>query len=409
MAVIESGVCAGGVMASLHAALDDAHALGRLALDMGELETLLVGAVTAVERAKALAAVVMSDAEHAGLVARSGGGVKSLTTFVAAKTGGASASIAPLRTIGLWLDVFPVFSSAWASGSLSDAHVRELKKLDGPRTRQALVEAQTMLAGTATTLCFRDWVDTLGYWLLHADPDGTVPPSREIAYGLSTSTSPNGDVHIKGTLDPLTGEAFLTAVEFEAAKLLKAQQESGSGVSLLPVRKWLAVAMCRLIIRGTQRPDGSYPIPLINIVMSQKVVEDLIRRTLGNNPTGSGGTLPVAWDDPDQRCETIRGTPLDPRRLLPVVLIGRLRRQILGAKNRTINLGHDVRLFTAAQKNALLVEARGRCTTPACEAMFMFLVADHVQPHSHGGLTNLANGDIRCNTENGRKGNNPGL
>jgi 5-methylcytosine-specific restriction endonuclease McrA len=41
--------------------------------------------------------------------------------------------------------------------------------------------------------------------------------------------------------------------------------------------------------------------------------------------------------------------------------------------------------------------------------MFMWLVADHVHPSSTGGHTALHNGDIRCNTENGRKGNKPDL
>lgn len=410
MAITEVQTTADGVMANLHAALDDAHALGRLSLDMAELEALLIGAVKAAERAKALAAASMSDAEHAGLVVRSGGGVRSLTTYVAGKTGAASAAVAPYRTLGLWLDTFPLFARGWADGELTDAHVRELKKLDGSRTRSDLVHAQAAFITSAKTLCFRDWVDTLGYWLLHADPDGTIPPAREIAYGLTTSTDPNGDVHIKGTLDPISGEALLTAIEYEAGKILDRELEAENSGGGLPmsVRKGMLVALGRLVVRGAQRPDGSYPVPLINIVMSEKVVEDLIERTL-SDPDALDDPLPVDWNDVDRRCETIRGTPLDPRRLLPVVLIAGLRRQILNAKSRTVDLGHDVRLFPPALKNALLVEARGRCSTSACEAMYMWLVADHLHPHSLGGNTALANGGIRCNVENGSKGNDPRL
>jgi hypothetical protein len=416
VALTEVQTTADGVMANLHAALDDAHALGRLSLDMAELEALLVGAVNAAERAKALAAAAMSDAEHAGMVVRNGGGVRSLTTYVAGKTGGASAAIAPYRTTGLWLDMFPEFASAWAAGVLTDAHVRELKKLDGPRTRSDLVRAQEAFITSAETLCFRDWVDTLGYWLLHADPDGTIPPSREGAYGLTTSTNPNGDVYIKGTLDPISGEALLTAIEYEAGQILdqELEAESSNGAPPMSIRKRLLLGLGRLVVRGAQRPDGSYPVPLINIVMSEKVVEDLIERTLGapyslDDSLPLDDTLPLDWNDIDKRCETIRGTPLDPRRLLPVVLIGRLRRQILSPKSRTIDLGHDVRLFPPALKNALLVEARGRCSTSACEAMYMWLVADHISPHSLGGDTALANGGIRCTSENGSKGNDPSL
>ena len=77
MAIAEDRATVGGVMANLHAAFDDAHGLGRWSRDRGELEALVVGAVQVAERAKALAAAVMSDAEHAGMVVRNGGGVRS--------------------------------------------------------------------------------------------------------------------------------------------------------------------------------------------------------------------------------------------------------------------------------------------------------------------------------------------
>ena len=51
MAFTEVQTTAEGVIANLHAALDDAHALGRLSLNMIELEAFVVGAVNAAERA----------------------------------------------------------------------------------------------------------------------------------------------------------------------------------------------------------------------------------------------------------------------------------------------------------------------------------------------------------------------
>ena len=181
-----------------------------------------------------------------------------------------------------------------------------------------------------------------------------------------------------------------------------------------------AQAGARFPLSETTTQLGRHPeseISLDDITVSRRHAE--IERTPDGYVVSDAGslngtlpldnTLPLEWNDIDKRCETIRGTPLDPRRLLPVVLIGRLRRQILSSKSRTIDLGHDVRLFPPALKNALLVEARGRCSTSACEAMYMWLVADHVRPHSLGGHTALANGGIRCTSENGSKGNDPSL
>ena len=79
----------------------------------------------------------------------------------------------------------------------------------------------------------------------------------------------------------------------------------------------------------------------------------------------------------------------------------------MNAKSRTIDLGHDVRLFTTAQKQALLVEARGHCTTTGCDAPYPWLQADHRHPHSRGGPTNLDQGQIKCSGDNHRKADHP--
>lgn len=69
------------------------------------------------------------------------------------------------------------------------------------------------------------------------------------------------------------------------------------------------------------------------------------------------------------------------------------------------DLGHDVRLFNDVQKNALLVESRGQCTTPGCDAPFAWLQADHMIPYvNKNGLTDLSNGIIKCRPDNHRKG-----
>ncbi len=389
------------VFDDLEAALDAAHALGLLSLDLDQLEHVAARSIRVAERSRALAARVVAEADHAGLAPRRG--VGSLTAHLAAETGGASAAIAPHRTIGLWLDAFPQIAEAWARGDLTDAHVRELKKLDGPRTRVDLVRDQQIHIDSAQTLCFDDWLTTLSYWLLHADPDGALTPEREDSYGLTARVQRNGDVAVSGMLDPLTGEAFLTMVEREAQTLFRAEVDAGHDDGTMSHRRRRSIALMRLVRRGTQRPDGSMPLPLVNIVMSQRVAEDLCARMTGSVDFDPH-RLPLRWDDVDRRCETIRGTPIDPRRAWPALLIGRLRRQVLNAKGRTIDLGYDTRLYTPVQKNALLVESRGHCTTIGCSAPFEWLAADHITPASKNGPTSLANGQILCNPDNRRKG-----
>ena len=108
------------VLADLHSALDAAHAFGLLTLDIDELERFTCESIRATERTRALAASAVAEADHARLATRNG--VASLTAYLAEKTKGSAAAIAPGRTIGLWLDAFPEFAEAWCNGTLSEAH-----------------------------------------------------------------------------------------------------------------------------------------------------------------------------------------------------------------------------------------------------------------------------------------------
>ena len=51
----------------------------------------------------------------------------------------------------------------------------------------------------------------------------------------------------------------------------------------------------------------------------------------------------------------------------PLLLVGQLRRQVFTVEGKTSSYSSGTRLFTAEQKNALLVEARGQCSTPGCD------------------------------------------
>ncbi|NNC81421.1 MAG: HNH endonuclease [Acidimicrobiales bacterium] len=391
------------VIDELNAALDGASSLGLLSLDLEELEAFAVDVIKIRDRATALAASVVAEAEAAALAPRSG--VKSLNAHLASKLRTPTSHVAPLRTAGLWLNRFPLFMDAALRGELTDAHIRDLRQCDNPRTHQLMVRDQQVLLDSATTLEFTGFQSALAYWLFHADPDGALSKQRQETYGVTVRTKRNGDVEIKATLDPISGEAFLTAVEHEAQKLFRNERDAGHGEGVMTHRKRRMIAMMRLLSKGFERKDGTHPVPLVNIVMSETVLEDLINRMLGEPGADFDPfNLPIDYNDVDRRCETIRGTPIHPRRAWPAVLYGRLRRQILDAKSRTIDLGHDVRLFTAAQKNALLVETRGQCAETGCDAPFAWLHADHKIAYTNGGPTNMNNGRIICGPDNHRKG-----
>ncbi|NNE72573.1 MAG: hypothetical protein HKN26_02825 [Acidimicrobiales bacterium] len=108
----------------------------------------------------------------------------------------------------------------------------------------------------------------------------------------------NGDLHITGTLDPISGDALKKAVEHEAQKILKAQIDA-QDQDVLPVRKRRMIGLMRLVSRGFVRQDGTVPFPLVNIVMSQKVAEALLEDLANDTDTASELLDPF---DIDRRC-----------------------------------------------------------------------------------------------------------
>ena len=78
----------------------------------------------------------------------------------------------------------------------------------------------------------------------------------------------------------------------------------------------------------------------------------------------------------------------------------RVRRQVLGAKNVTLDASYETRLFPDWMKYIRLVETRGQCTVPGCDAPHTWLQADHRQPSSKVGQTTLSNLDPMCAADN---------
>jgi hypothetical protein len=68
---------------------------------------------------------------------------------------------------------------------------------------------------------------------------------------------------------------------------------------------------------------------------------------------------------------------------------------VLSGKRKVLDLGRRQRLFTKAQRIALLVRDGG-CTAEGCQTTAWFCHAHHDDPWSHGGKTDLTNGRLLC-------------
>ena len=398
------------VMSDLDAAIDTANDVMLAALDVEELNSWLIDTHRLVQRVDALHGAAVREATTTQLSKRHG--EHSLATHIAGQTHGNSRTIGMSNSFARWLHDFDVLATAYAAGSITRNLLVELRTLDRkqPAVHRHLVVAQDFLVEAAVELQWPQWLDAVGYWVNSIDPDGTLTDPADPKFGMTIRKLPDGTVRITGLLDPVTGEAAMTAIEHVEKKLRRAEEDNPDG-STLSSRQRTLTAFMRLITRGYRRKDGSYPDPLVQIVMSERVAEDVLARTLGCvEPTTNGPLdidpyeLPIDWGDVDGRCETIRGTPLHPIHAWIPLLIGTLRRVVFDDEGKPVELGSDARLFPPKLRAALLAQFRGHCAVPGCNNPYTWLEMDHVKPSSRGGRTHLNNGKARCGPHNRAKG-----
>ena len=151
-----------------------------------------------------------------------------------------------------------------------------------------------------------------------------------------------------------------------------------------------------LIVGGAEAPGSATTTPLVNLVIGQKVLENLLERYLDPDTP----VVPIDRDDPDFRCERIDGTSIHPDLAFAATAAAEFERVVLDANSRVIDMSVKSRGFPPWMKRALLIEARGRCRTPGCDSPYPWLQVDHIHPHSKGGPTRLANGQILCDPDN---------
>ena len=314
--------------------------------------------------------------------------------FIADETRGDARGLRRLDRTGRWLIDFPILAGAFAAGELSHRHVTELRGLDKPKHHHQLVEAQDYLLNAAVSLSFPEFVNVCAYWLNAADPDGQEPIVEATRTGCSYTKHADGTITGKFRFDPLSGQAFRTLLDTETQRLFRQDHEDGVARSEGSRR---GTALLNLMVRGADRGGNSQITPLIHVVMGQDLAENLVARLAGHEDMAP---MEPSFTNLDRRCELIDGTPVHPNLVMIAMATAIFRRVVFDHKSKAIEVADNGRGFPTWMKHVLLIKARGRCQIPACDAPFPWLQADHVKPHSKGGLTKLSNGQILCEPHN---------
>ncbi len=228
-------------------------------------------------------------------------GFRNASQVVAAETGAPAREIHATARTGQWLDQFPVFAQAAADGVSTLRHLRELKALDTPDRRDALVASQHELVAAARDHDYVEFTNRLTVWLInHTDTDEVQEQVKKTSCTWNNNT--DGSIDGRFHLDPLSAAAVGTALGDEM-QLLFRQQSEGDGKAETPNRR-RGQALVGLIVGGAEAPGSATTTPLVNLVIGQKILENFLERYLDPDtvwPCFASPTRVCCGNSPTQR------------------------------------------------------------------------------------------------------------
>lgn len=362
-----------------------------------ELGARCVALQAARQRLDALMAVTVAEADRAGVATNAG--TRTMAQYLAARTHmSPDAARADLR-VGVWVSSYTQLEDAMLDGRLSRQHADRIRRLENIRVVWAMLRDQHLFVQWANDLEWKSFTRTCAYWLLVNDQDGPEPEEQDVANTCHIRVQADGRVILKANVDPALGAIICQQLGDETSALFNEDNEHGFARTVGQRR---SQAFANLIQRGAGRTETSSK-PLIHVVMSLRVLQNTIAQ-MAKDPEDQDFTSVLHADDIDGRCELIDGTPIHPKYALVLMMQARVRRQVLGAKNVTLEASYETDAFPDWMKYVRLVETRGQCVVAGCDANHTWLHADHRQPRSKQGPTRLANLDPMCAPDNRWKG-----
>ena len=155
---------------------------------------------------------------------------------------------------------------------------------------------------------------------------------------------------------------------------------------------------------GPTDPHTGQPLPHDDHVDGTDDRDDSHDEPAGPAETLAGlfaGVGPLARPDDLRRwcSHTTDGRFIPPIDIVLEALQGQIRLVITDERGVVLHMGHRKRLFTGALRQAVMLAAT-RCTHPGCDVASGDSQADHLTPHSTGGITAITNGGPGCGTHN---------
>jgi hypothetical protein len=270
---------------------------------------------------------------------------------------------------------------AWLAGDVSAAHVRVLA--DAGADDAALLDA-------ARTKRWPGFCREVAYWRqLHDEDRADDEAQRQVDdRRVHLSQSFQGTWFLDGVLDPIDGaivaetlrriEHELFEDEWSETRRALGRDPALAELPRLAARR-RADALVEMATRArTAAADGRRPEPLFTVFVDYETF---------------AGRL----------CQLADGTVVTPGSLVRWLDRAWAERVVFGPRSRVLDVGARQRLFTGADRRAVLARDLAGCLHDTCDETGEHLQIDHVVPWSAGGPTVQDNGRVACATHNRRR------
>jgi len=292
------------------------------------------------------------------------------------------------------------------SGEIGVCQARELARVHAnPRIRRRLTGAERRLVGAARRRSFESFHAATTRWAATADRIGTARThdhahTNRRARVRVTPAGVTIGAHGATAQGAQMLEVFAAYVdaefrsEWDAGRALHGDAMTADLLERTTSQREFD-ALHAIFLAATRQPaNGAEPsvsVPTVNIIVDEQTWSDHLAHAGGApHDTGPTGT--------EQRCETDRGLPIDPRDAVAAILTGRIRRVVYDSAGVVIDLGRTQRLFRGSTREAVWLQGR-QCLWPGCG------VTAHQQDHtdewaSDHGPTSTHNAGPMCSRHN---------
>lgn len=328
------------------------------------------------------------------------------------------------------VNAHPEIGDAWLDGRLGPSQVAELARTRSHHAAERFGEFVSAFVEQGERLPFREFQVVLQRFLALSDADGKLDERNAIEGRSATIATVDGQLHLRASGGDALAVAEFEEIlhRFEQAEHLKDLESRDAALAAGeepepyrsgPQRRFDALmAMARSAARHEGELIGSEP--LVSMLVDQRTVSAILARSgLGQITDLAGNTIdpitglpadPADFADllghPDdfmsRRIETTTGTPLKLTDVLRGLISGHIRRVVLGANSRVIDMGRNSRVFTGAARDAARLLTVS-CEHPGCEMPAAWCQVDHSTEWHQHGTTDQANAATLCGYNNREK------